>query len=321
VPQRHVEGGFDLGTWVTYQRSYKLQKDVEQRLKAIGFVWDARDHAWEKAFGALVTFKSREGHCRVALRHIEGTVRLGQWVAHQRERPDAMSPERRQRLNTIGFTWSALDEAWEKAFAALMKFRAREGHCRVPRPHLEDKFDLAGWVKTQRRNRVAMSPDRKQRLDTIGFLWNVLEANWEEGFSALAAYKARVGHCDVPARHVEGEYKLRQWINEQRTNSSSLLPERRKRLDAIGFVWSVREMEWEEGFSALSSFKAREGHCKVPQKQVEGGFRLGGWVSIQRGSKDTMSAERKQRLDALGFVWRVKLPQQESRRASMSGYD
>jgi len=32
--------------------------------------------------------------------------------------------------------------AWEKGFAALKHFKAREGHCRVPRGHQEGSFKL-----------------------------------------------------------------------------------------------------------------------------------------------------------------------------------
>ena len=53
-----------------------------------------------------------------------------------------------------------------------------------------------------------MPADRKQRLDTIGFVWDPLESAWKEGFAALTAFKAREGHCRVPARHLEGKFKL-----------------------------------------------------------------------------------------------------------------
>ena len=53
-----------------------------------------------------------------------------------------------------------------------------------------------------------MSTERRQRLDAIGFVWDPLESAWEEGFAALTTFKAREGHCDVPALHIEGTFKL-----------------------------------------------------------------------------------------------------------------
>jgi hypothetical protein len=41
----------------------------------------------------------------------------------------------------------------------------------------------------------------------------------------------------------------------------------------------------------------------VPKGHTEGSFRLGAWASNQRGKKDGMAAERRQRLDELGFEW------------------
>ena len=64
---------------------------------------------------------------------VTGTYKLGRWVAVQRFKEDTLSPERKKRLNAIGFVWDAHDAAWEQGFAALTKFKARKGHCRVPR--------------------------------------------------------------------------------------------------------------------------------------------------------------------------------------------
>ena len=72
--------------------------------------------------------------------------------------------------------------------------------------------------------------------------------------------------------------------------------ERRQRLDEIGFIWDALEMKWEEGFSALMQFKEREGHCRVSQGFIERSCWLGQWVGVQRSTKSTMSAKRRQRL-------------------------
>jgi hypothetical protein len=282
-----------------------MSAKIRKRLDAIGFVWDVLETRWEEGFAALMTFKAREGHCNVPAHHIEGTFKLGQWIGVQRQRRDTMCAERRKRLDDFGFVWDVLESAWEERFAALTAFKAQEGHCRVPQRHGEGTVKLGQWVSNQRVNKENISAERRKRLDDIGFVWDPFASAWDEWFAALTTFKAREGHCNVPAAHVEGTFKLGMWVNEQRTNRNTVTAERRQRFDAIGFVWEAHENRWEEGFAALTTFKAREGHCRVPDKHVEGTLKVGGWVGRQRQSRDTIPAERKKRLNAIGFVWRA----------------
>jgi hypothetical protein len=53
---------------------------------------------------------------------------------------------------------------------------------------------------------------------------------------------------------------------------------------------------WERGFMALSKFHAREGHCCPWRHHIEGKFKLGQWVSVQRYRRDLVPTERKRRL-------------------------
>jgi hypothetical protein len=261
------------------------------------------EEAWEEGFEALTAFKAREGHCGVAASHVEGTYRLGKWVTRQRTKRNEICAERRQRLDAIGFVWDPLEEAWEEGFEALTAFKAREGHCRVPQAHLEGSIKLGMWIGTQRRSQNTLPAERRQRLDAIGFVWDPLKDAWEEGVAALTTFKAREGHCRIPNLHREGTFRLGQWVGDLRKHKDMVLLERRKRLDDIGFVWDVRGEAWEEALFALNQFKAREGHCNVPQLHREGTIKLGKWVAHQRRDRDTIPTERKQRLDAIGFVW------------------
>jgi len=61
-------------------------------------------------------------------------------------------------------------------------------------------------------------------------------------------------------------------------------------------------------FAALLDFKRQKGHCRVPILYKEGDFKLGWWVVMQRRNRREMSAERRARLNKIGFVWRAPLP-------------
>ena len=127
---------------------------------------------------------------------------------------------------------------------------------------------------------------------------------WEKGFAALSKFRARKGHCLTSSRHLEGEFKLGIWVRTQRYYKDNLSAKRKRRLNALGFVWNWRDHHWEQGFAALLRFKRREGHCRVPIFHSEGNHRLGWWVSTQRQSRKELSAERKARLNKIGFIWK-----------------
>ena len=101
------------------------------------------------------------------------------------------------------------------------------------------------------------------------------------------------------------------WADTQRQNlkKNKLSEERKERLEALGFVWDQLAAQWEEGFRELSAYHQEHGNCDVSQSHItDTGFKLGLWVSNQRQflKKNKLSEERKERLEALGFVWEPK---------------
>ena len=151
-----------------------------------------------------------------------------------------------------------------------------------------------------------MTAERRKRLDAIGFVWDWREYVWENSIAALAEFKEREGHCRVPVLHIEGKFKLGQWVSVQRVRRGTMAAERRRQLDALGFVWDRFEYSWEKGFASLTKYKKRERHCLVPALHVEGKFKLGQWVTGQRREKDKMPTSRRTRLNKIGFVWGTK---------------
>jgi Fe2+ transport system protein FeoA len=165
----------------------------------------------------------------------------------------------------------------------------------------------------QRIQEGRISPERKARLDELGFIWDALTHKWEEGYQHLEAYVSERGDCKVTLRHRSADgFRVGVWVNKQRQKRNKLSPERKARLDALGFIWDRHEALWEEGFDHLQAFVKENKHCEVSDAHVaEDGYPLGQWVRVQRRQKDRISAERKTRLDALGFIWDVLAQQWE----------
>jgi len=163
-------------------------------------------------------------------------------------------------------------------------------------------------VTTQRQRRQKLPPDKLSRLEALGFEWDPHQTFWEEGYRHLAEYVKSHGHCRVPSSHVDEDgFRLGQWTVVQRTKNHSLPADRRSRLSALGFEWDQKAAKWNDALEQLSSFVDECGHAQVPAAYVTtSGFRLGTWVSKQREKVNRLSLEQRERLNSLGFVWRIR---------------
>ena len=124
-------------------------------------------------------------------------------------------------------------------------------------------------------------------------------------YASLLGFKKLHGHCNV-TRGGQRNPELSNWVNRQRRQykTGQMDKEQVKKLEDIGFLWDIRQNIWEERFSELFLFKAKAGHCDVPDKWEENP-KLSHWVGVQRRNytKGKINHERITRLNKIGFVW------------------
>lgn len=88
--------------------------------------------------------------------------------------------------------------------------------------------------------------------------------------------------------------------------------ERLVKLTDIGFVFSLRPdgfTSWEDRMEQCKQFLAQHGHLQIPKHHPE----LGSWTQQMRwyykrnleGKKSSLTKERQEQLDDMGFVWLV----------------
>ena len=279
-----------------------LAHSIRARLVAeLGITWDER-------YGQLIAYKQAHGHCNVP-QGWKGNPKLATWCNEQRTtfHRGSLATERIARLRLLGFVLDPQRSEWEEMFAALASFRDTYGHCNVP-IRWKGNARLASWCVSQRTRfkRKTLSPDRVGRLNQLDFVWDQLEAAWNEMHGALAVYRQLHGDCNVP-RESSGNAALAVWCSFQRVRykSNSLADERIAALNRMGFIWDTKSTKWEQMFSELAQFKSAHGHCDVPQRWVKNRA-LAGWCDRQRTTyaKKELSPERLQRLNQLGFNWR-----------------
>ena len=100
------------------------------------------DPNWEERYHELQLFKSQHGHTRVPARY-KPNPKLGRWVMTQRRQftvlmqgfPSALTTERMNRLNEIGFVWALRADPvtmWNRKFGELKAYKKLFGNCMVP---------------------------------------------------------------------------------------------------------------------------------------------------------------------------------------------
>jgi hypothetical protein len=124
---------------------------------------------------------------------------------------------------------------WEAHFEELVAYaEAHNGSTEVPQDST-----LGQWVKRQRflYARGELPAERQALLDSIGFVWNVYDEQWQKRYDALVAFKqANGGSVLVPTRVGGVANPLGRWLSEQRKRwrLGSLAAEHVAKLEALG---------------------------------------------------------------------------------------
>ena len=152
-------------------------------MNRLGFKWSLQGK-FDKRFDDLMSVKAKYGHFDVY--HTGENVSLGKWCSEVRssykkiqnnQKPKMnLSDEQIQRLNDAGFKWCSQKErehmkAFDDRFNDLMSFKAKYGHCDVPRTG--ENVSLGKWCSEVRSSYKKIQnnqmPNNKLSDEQIGF--------------------------------------------------------------------------------------------------------------------------------------------------------
>jgi hypothetical protein len=192
------------------------------------------------------------------------------------------------------------DTEWTSCFEELVVFLNKHGHmcvpiessvskskyrrlhyfCRMCRRH----YQYFIGVESSTKRNLILTEDRIQRLNDIGFDWQVYNGNWKMRFEQLEEYYREYGNCNVPIQWCDNP-QLGEWVSDQRVEkrrSDKLLrtvggppldlkssvpqekwEQRVQKLDSLGFNWDPLETVWWGKWEQLRVFKKEHGHIKV----------------------------------------------------------
>jgi len=324
----------ELGFWVAQQRHYykqlmqsnstKGKRLTPQRIEyldRLNFIWDIKEARWETQYQRLNEYVKRHGHANV-----RQNSTLGHWVYKQRY-------HQRNIEKGVTLDWGDIPE---HATRPLSEEEIR----RKPELAVDRVIDTPSGGKEYRGMPVSpLTPERKAKLNEIGFVWDARESVWDQKFRELIKYKKEFGTTKVPPSHGS----LGVWVKKQReawralqsTDKPSgftyaLTPDRIAKLDSINFSWQGHDYTWEEHFQHLLLYIERHNTANAPQSLDTDDYpKLGSWLTIQRteGRKFerndaacSLSEERYALLKHAGVQFDPKLEQFLSRVEELKAY-
>jgi len=177
---------------------------------------------------------------------------------------------------------------------------AEEHGVAAPSVQFGHDASLVRWATRQRtlRRQGSLSQDVIDQLDTVSFVWDPLEHQWQLRYEELEAFFAAHGHSNVPSAYAPSP-PLGTWVGRQRVlyRSDALPIRRRDALLALGFEFDPLAARFEEGLAAYAA--ALSTGEPLPDS-------LRRWAARQREARASgrLTAERVEALNELpGWQW------------------
>ncbi len=296
------------------------------------------ESTWEMYYKALVLYKESHGNVMVPKAYVtEEGLNLGRWLIRQRGfyREGTLSKEKINYLQSVGVDFRLKNEIdFEEWVKCLKEYKDEYGDLYVPGDYVMRDGKRLGLYVANMRNRYknsTLNKDTIDKLDEIGFIWEVQATLWEENYLKAVEYYKANGNIDIHRRYrTKDGYRLGMWINTQRRVYQGKVPgiltdTQKTKLEAIGMKWTTgySEDEFYRRLECFSEYVAMYGNGLVPKEYVSNdGFKLGIWVTNLRNKynkskrekclkegevcpKSYLKIEQENLLEKAGMVWRV----------------
>lgn len=305
--------------------SFKVIDELCNCLDLFNELEDTLSASWEIMYLEAKRYYEEFGNLMVPADYMtEAGYGLGRWIRTQRIariNQDNITDEQIEKLDAIGMCWNkVLSERWNAHYELAKDYYTEHGNLLVTRdcvvetdkyPSLFPKGEckLGIWISGQRENysKRHLQPEQIEKLKAIGMCWDRYDEKWEIGYSyACRYYKEHEDINFVPSGFMYGDFNLHRWLHNQRTGyrKGKLSEERVRRLEEVGFKWSVNEAFWEKGYGYAREYKRLHGNLSVPQGYTcEDGFKLSCWLKnqITRKKKGNLSERQIMLLSEVGI--------------------
>ncbi|MYR56096.1 DEAD/DEAH box helicase family protein [Streptomyces sp. SID625] len=242
--------GLFLGQVISYLRKRyregKLTPSQIEKWETVGMEWKVRESDLQELIYELREFAKEYGHRDVPRNYVvkRGNLEypLGEKCAAIRSTYAAgkISASKVATLNAEGFIWNRREHAWNTFIADCREFMLFHGHLDVPQAYIRRGRKIGAKVAEIRSHPERLTPQQRDQLDRIGFIWDSLQYRWDLHINAVTAFKSHHGHLRIPKNYVVEKplrIRPRAWLGKcvVAYRKGRLRPERHQQLLALGF--------------------------------------------------------------------------------------
>ena len=199
-------------------------------------------------------FKSEYGHMYIPVSYVtKDGFNLGTIVNSIRTGNRKVTDAQKRILDDMGFVWNITDKkelplycrpcnyTFEEIFEALVEYKRVNGNLLVPQLYITEKgMRLGSIVSRYRCGSIKLTDEQKEKLDKIGFVWQVRN-KWipmNIVIRLFEEYRQKYGNLDIPIRYVtEDNIRLGNIANNMKRGNRKINARDRKTLIEMGFTF------------------------------------------------------------------------------------
>ncbi len=351
LPYKYTDNGKDLHSWVKEKRKAykkgKLSQEQIEELEAIGMIWDVNEYKWNQMYIQAKLYYTEHGNLVITPKV---NKQLYQWLKIQKKlyaEDGKLTEQQKELLSLIEMdketkketcikpkekrqNTSTRSDTWKNMYEQAREYYNLHGDLLVPRT--DEYKKLSSWIKTQRRKYKAndeknsLSMEEIDQLEKIGMVWDVKQYQWDTMYAQAKEYSEKYGTLSIPMEREE-EYKLlRTWLSDKKMaykgqGKTKLSETQIKQLEEIGIIWDINQTSWDIMYQQAQEYYNMHGDLLVPRTDEYN--QLTNWIKGQRKkykSKDGLSQEEIENLEAIGMVWDAKQYQWDTMYAQAKQY-
>ena len=299
VPQKYKLDDFNLGNWVSDQRSRKNALSNEQfsKLEDLGFTWDVKSEKWNEQYEKLQNFFELNGHTQIRV----SIGKLGVWIVLQRQRFAKGQISEREKLLLEQFpdwSWDRAMDSWKAKYQDIQQLLAANSDLSVRSLNSQSSQK---WLTKQRAKKTKLTNEQQKSLESLrGFSWDPHDHTWNSSFDKLKRYLKHNGSYPTLSYVSDDGFRLGSWLNRARAQKH-LSSERKQLLQSLpGWSFNKRDQDWQAAFDKYADYVSNTGSAKIPAKYlVDEAFDLGRWVAQMKKTFDNLDPEKKSLLESL----------------------